>query len=213
MDAVYTRRVIFTAMRPFLEDADLLYAMTIWQEKFASKTTYAFTQFLSECCRTQTLKRNRPALLNAILKTLESPEQELLVDPLNAQTSQFDLLMTNQTQYVDANVVFVQFVENLLKNLGDDIGLKAKAYLMKHAGARLKLNTQQTFALKTWAHQNTAALDAAFDNKQKQIMINILYIAICEYIGPTKADQLLAAAVRETEPLAISHQVDLHDYL
>jgi hypothetical protein len=44
-------------------------------------------------------------------------------------------------------------------------------------------------------------------------MINILYIAICEYIGPIKADQLLATAVRQTEQLAITHQVDLHDYL
>jgi hypothetical protein len=213
MDAVYTRRVIFTAMRPFLEDADLLYAMTIWQEKYASKTTYAFTQFLSECCRTQALKRNRPALLNAILKTLESAEQNLLRDPLNAQTSQFDILMTNQTQYVDANVVFVQFVENLLKNLGGDLEVKTKAYLMKHVGAKLKLNTPQAFALKTWAYNNAATLDASFDNKQKQIMINILYIAICEYIGPIKADQLLATAVRQTEQLAITHQVDLHDYL
>jgi hypothetical protein len=136
-----------------------------------------------------------------------------LPDPFNDQTKQFTILAAQQMQYGEANFVFVAFVETLLKHLGDDLGLKVRAYLMKHAGVKLKLDTQQAFALKTWAHNNTAELNAAFDSKQKQSMINIMYIAICEYIGPVKADQLLALAVKETEALAQMHQVDLHNYL
>ncbi len=213
MDSVYTRRAVFTAMRPFLEDADLLAAMMIWNEKYANKSTYAFTQFLSECCRTTELKRNRPSILNAILGSLELPEQNLLPDPLNRDTGRFDTLTAQQGLYAASNIVFVQFLAALLGNLSDDLALKVKDYLMKHVGAKMKLNTQQTFALKTWAHNNSAELNAAFDSKQKQAIINIIYIAICEYIGPVQADQLLAKAVQETEPLAKKHQVDLHDYL
>ena len=213
MKEVYTRRVVFTAMRPFLDDADLLAAMTIWQDKYARQTTYAFTQFLSESCRSTEIRRNRPSILSAIFKTLESSDQSLLPDPLNVETNQFDALVESQVAYAEANHVFVQFIENMLSHLGEDLALKVTAYLMKHLNTKLKLDIKQTLALKAWMHKKTGSLNATFDNKQKRELINILYIAISEYIGPVKADQLLASALKETELLAKTQAVDLHDYL
>lgn len=210
---IYTRRVVFTAMRPYLDDVELQNAMTVWQEKYAQQTTHTFTQFLSETCRSITLKRNRPVILSAIMKAITLPENGLLADPLNAQTSELDILASYQSQHAEENLVFVQFVAALLKSLGDDVALSVSAYLMKHISTKLKLSQQQTVALKAWVHQSTPDLKAAFDNKQKREMINILYVALCQYVGPVKADQLLLLALKETESLAKAHAVDLHDYL
>ena len=208
-----TRRAVFTALRPFFADVDLVTAMMIWQEKYANRSTHAFTLFLSECCRTTELKRSRPLLLKAIFEALELPEQRLLPDPFNSQTNQFEIVATNPTGPAPDNAVFVAFINALVGHLGNELGVKVTTYLIKHIGDSLALNALQTLALKAWADKSTMILNAAFDNKQKQVIIHIMYIAICEYIGPVQADQLLAIALKEAEPLAKMHQVDLHDYL
>ena len=213
MDVVYTRRAVFTALRPFFPDMDLLTAMMIWQEKYANKPTHAFTLFLSECCRITEQKHSRLLLLKAIFGALEMPQQHLLPDPLNHETNQFDSLVGHPQLPEADNVVFVGLINALLSHLGNDLDLKVTSYLIAHIGANLALNTQQMFALKAWADKSILTLNAAFDNKQKQVIIHIMYIAICEYIGPVQADQLLALAVKAAEPLAKAHHVDLHDYL
>jgi hypothetical protein len=44
-------------------------------------------------------------------------------------------------------------------------------------------------------------------------IINFSYVAICESMGPVKADQLLANVIKASEEYAKQMEVELHEFL
>jgi hypothetical protein len=213
MNAHYQRRAIFTGMRPFLRDADLKTALEIWQDKYLDKPKTAYTQFIAESCGTKELKGKRSAILNSIFNALTLPEKELLPDPFNQQTNQIEIAFIQQENHIEANLVFVHFMQSLFGHLGAEHESKVRHYLVEHCEGKFNLNMQQMLALKMWLNNVNDSFEISFSADDKRELTNLGYIAMCQYIGPVKADQVLSMSIKQTEPYAREKRVNLHAFL
>jgi len=75
------------------------------------------------------------------------------------------------------------------------------------------LKAQETKALAAWVGDANEVFEVAFPTDDKRVLVNLAYIALCEYVGPVKADQLLSESIKQTEPLANQQRVNLHAFL
>lgn len=218
MDLKLRRRAIFTAMRPYFEDAELMAALQLWQENYSEKPKFAFTEFLSVCCKTKELRSQRTSILSAIFKAMDLPEAQLLPDPLDADAGQ--LLM--QTKVIEkaqkaqianqSTKIFVHFFELLLKQLGDSDELGVRVFVIKHS-EQLAMSMNQKNMLTDWLEKKIPTLSIEYELAILRRLVNLAYIALCEYKGPVKADQMLALTIKNAEPLANQLQVNMHDFL
>jgi hypothetical protein len=213
MNMIHHRRAIYTGMRPFLKDADLKIALEIWQQKYMDKPNSVYTQFLSESCSTKELRSKRSTILSAIFNALNLPEAELLPDPYNAQSNQFEIAFIAQENHTEANIVFVQFIQTLLGHLSREQESKVRDYLVEHCETKFNLNLQQMLALKMWLNHAKELFEVSFSTDDKRELINLAYIAMCQHIGPVKSDQVLSMSIKQMEPFAKQHQVNLHAFL
>jgi len=213
MNESQQRRAVFTGMRPFLKDDELIAALEVWQDKYVGKPKVEFTQFLSESCRSKEIRGKRSAILSSIFNSLTLPESQLLPDPLNLQTNQFEFSLEQQETRIETNVVFSTFLQTLLSQLDDADENHVRQYLLESCDSNFNINAQQMLALKTWLSGVSEAFEIAFHIDDKRKLINLAYVAMCQFVGPVKADQLLAASIKKTEPFASGHQVNLHIFL
>ncbi len=213
MNESQQRRAVFTGMRPFLKDDELIAALEVWQDKYVGKPKVEFTQFLSESCRSKEIRGKRSAILSSIFNSLTLPEDELLPDPLNLKTNRFEFSLEQQETRIETNVVFSAFFQTLLTQLEDGPESHMRQYLVESCDSNFNINAQQMLALKTWLSGVSDVFEVAFHIDDKRKLVNLAYVAMCQHIGPVKADQLLSASIKKTEPFAIEHQVNLHIFL
>ncbi len=213
MNESQQRRAVFTGMRPFLNDDDLITALEVWQGKYAGRPKAEYTQFLSESCRSKEIRGKRSAILSSIFNSLTLPEDELLPDPLNLQTNRFEFSLEQQETRIETNVVFSTFFQTLLTQLEGEVESHVRQYLVESCDSHFNINAQQMLALKTWLGGVSEAFEIAFHIDDKRKLVNLAYVAMCQYVGPVKADQLLSASIKKTEPFATEHQVNLHIFL
>jgi hypothetical protein len=218
MDLKLRRRAIYTAMRPYFEDAELLAALQLWQEGYSDKPKFAFTEFLSVCCKTKELRSQRTSILSAIFKALDLPEAQLLPDPLDAEAGNM-LIQAKETEAAQkapianqSTKIFVHFFELLLSQLGDSEALGVRVFVIKHS-EQLTMSMIQKNMLSDWLEKKIQTLSIEYELAILRRLVNFAYIALCEYKGPVKADQMLAMTIKNAEPLANQLQVNMHDFL
>jgi hypothetical protein len=214
MDLILRRRAIYTGMRPYFEDEALLDALMLWQEKYSERPKYAFTEFLSVCCKTKELRQQRSNILSSIFKALDLPESDLLDDPFgelnsgNVKTSQSSINL----EVNDVTRVFKKFFEVLMSKVREKEALAIKALLIKNM-AKLDLDSRRKVILQEWLESKRETLECGYSLNEIRIIVNFSYVAMCEYFGPVKSDQILAQAINTTEPSARELGVNLHDFL
>jgi len=214
MDLKLRRRAIYTGMRPYFEDQALLDALKLWQEKYSEMPKYAFTEFLSACCKTKELRQQRSSILSSIFKTMDLPEYELLPDPFDELNS--DIVITTQSptaQEIDHKTrVFMRFFEILMSKVSEKEAFTIRASLIKNS-AKLDLDSRRKIILQEWLDKKRDTLEYAYELAMIRTIINFSYVAMCEYFGPVKSDQMLAQAIKATENIASELDVNLHDFL
>ncbi|MEQ1597918.1 MAG: hypothetical protein ABL880_00980 [Methylotenera sp.] len=217
MELLLRRRAIFTGMRPYFDDHELLEAIHLWQAEYAQKPKFALSAFVARCCSSPQLKAQRASILGAIFSAFDFPENKLLPDPLEVLKLSKDSVDAHH-HVVDAKTkVFTELlVHILLKFNGLDQQLILN-YLIAHL-PKIKTDERRTMHLRVWLSRqidnlHANSLQANFSAEILQQLINISYVAMCEYAGPVRADQFLSQAMKETEPLAASLDFKLHDLL
>lgn len=79
--------------------------------------------------------------------------------------------------------------------------------------SELPTDRMRMMYLREWLAGNTQSLEGQFDLELLQKLVNYTYMAICQQLGPVKADQYLGQAIKEIEPLAAEVGFRLHDLL
>nr|WP_294838659.1 hypothetical protein [uncultured Methylotenera sp.] len=213
MDLVLKRRAVYTGLKPFLSSNEMAPALSLWETEFSSKPTYALASFVTRCCTTDELRRIRTQILSAIIAALESPESLLLSDP-GSQVGRLTMSHADSYQVVlDAkNSIFIALSSRLWAAV-DEITEKSIIDFILRNLAHLKLSSEHAGNLKDWFINRNAAFPCNFELATLQKLINLNYIALCEYYGPVKADRLLSQATHAVEPEAMQLQFNLHDLL
>lgn len=212
MNLPLRRRAIYTGLKPFLNATEMSQALSMWETEFSLKPTYALASFVTRCCTSDELRRIRTQILRALITALESPEALLLTDP-GSQVGKQTLVDDDSSIVLDAkNSVFVALSSALWTAVDETTEKSIIDFILRNL-THLELSSDQSRKLKDWFISRSTTFPCNFELTTLQKLINLNYIALCEYYGPVKADKLLSQATHAVEPEAIQRQFNLHDLL
>jgi hypothetical protein len=212
MNLPLRRRAIYTGLKPFLNATEMSQALSMWETEFSLKPTYALASFVTRCCTSDELRRIRTQILRALITALESPESLLLTDP-GSQVGKQTLVDDDSNIVLDAkNSVFVALSSALWTAVDETTEKSIIDFILRNL-THLELSSDQSRKLKDWFISRNTTFPCNFELTTLQKLINLNYIALCEYYGPVKADKLLSQATHAVEPEAIQRQFNLHDLL
>lgn len=212
MDLVQRRRAVYTGLRPFFNDLEISKVLELWERDFSQKPMFALNVFIARCCTTPELKEKRGELLRAVIYAMDLPLNQLLPDPQKMLKTEADIKAESDHKLDNLTNVFVVLLTAML----------AKYDLATQAGIRnfvienldkLKFEPRGAQRIREWLSGQSSNLAANYKIDVLQKLVNLTYVAMCEYVGPVKADQLLAQALKEAEPEAKKSKVNLRDFL
>ncbi|CAG0995065.1 hypothetical protein MTYP_02505 [Methylophilaceae bacterium] len=212
MDLVHRRRAVYTGLRPFLDDLRLMQALELWQQEFSHKPTFALNVFVAQCCTTPELKERRGEILRAVIHAMDLPVGKLLPDPQINTKSVADMQADAEYELDSVTTVFVLLLTQMLGKYDAVSQGGIRNYLLENLG-QIKADQFSIARLKDWLAGYSSNLAANFGIEQLQQLINLAYVSMCQYVGPVKADQLLAQSLREVERQAAALKVNLRDFL
>jgi hypothetical protein len=212
MDLVLKRRAVYTGLRPYLNDDELAVALKLWQVEYSAKPTFAFTAFLAVITNTDTLRKKRTRILSSLLKAMELTDVDLLADPFNESTKQYQFSATDVMIEDGTKTVFIHLFEKMQEKMSEKDAVGVRAYIIQHI-EKLNLNTRNNKHLADWIDRKSDTLNGLYNLNSLRHVINLAYVAMCQLIGPVKTDQLLAQTITEVEAFANTQQVNLHDFL
>lgn len=212
MDLILRRRAIYTGLRPYFDDESLLEAIHLWQIKYSDKPKFAFAEFLSECCQDKGLRSQRTNILSSIFKALDLPEHALLPDPFDIGLDHLASQTPTEKICDDTTILFVHFFDHLLKALSEKDALTVRIHILNHF-PDLRLDELRKAYFRDWLNHKLNKLPVSYDLAVMRQLINFAYVAMCELMGPVKADQLLAQTIKTSSELAMQMEISLHDFL
>jgi hypothetical protein len=214
MNLELRRRAIYTGLKPFLNATEMAQALSMWETDFSSKPPYALASFVTRCCTTDDLRRIRTQILRALITALEAPESLLLSDP-GSQVGKYTMADDEDSSAIvlDAkNSIFVALSKALWMAVDEATEKSTVDFILRNL-VHLQLKAEQSRKLRDWLINRNTTFPCNFELSTLQKLINLNYIALCEYYGPVKADKLLSAATHATGTEAIQRQFNIHDLL
>ena len=219
MDLKRRRRAIYTGMSPYFDDDALLAALQLWQDEYSDKPKFAFTEFLIACCTTDELKALRGEILRSIFNAMELPDSMLLEDPLRSVNTKVERFSKHGAAENDADeslnnntILFISFFESLLAKTHGEEAEAIRAFVAKQS-EKLKIAKTNKIALVNWLNHREKKLSLRYDLTTLRQLISFAYIALSEYKGPVKAEQMLTQTTQEVQKIASELQVNLADFL
>lgn len=183
---------IEAALTPYLSPAKLLEVLRLWEEKYALQPTFALQRFVNEFCQGGTLRAQRSQILQSLVLALSGVDGRPLDKP-----------MVTPRAPADANHAPLQccaaLLETLFARLPGDTHVRLRLYILDHLRL-MKLPTGTQRALQAWlSQQYRIPADIGMDEAALRHLVNLAYVALCELLGPVKADRLLHEAVESME--------------
>ncbi|MGY1490073.1 hypothetical protein ACW4YW_11710 [Methylobacillus pratensis] len=212
MDIVLRRRAIFTGLRPFLNDEELLPAVALWEREYAGQPVFALSGFIARCCTRPALKAQRGQMLRAVIGAMELPEGQLLPDPGAQSGSVATAQRTTSLSADDKTSMFVILLQAMLLLVDPALQGAVRNRLLQQLD-RQKFEGVRQQELHEWLAGHNPALPHSYSLDLLRSFINQAYVVMCEALGPVRADQLLAQAIRQAEIQGQHLSFKVHDLL
>lgn len=212
MDLVQRRRAVYTGLRPFFNDFELSHALITWERDFSQKPTFALNVFIARCCTTPELKEKRGEILRAVIYAMDLPLSQLLPDPQKQMRSEAELKADAQYELDNITASFVALLTAMLGKYDFSTQSGIRNFVVENLN-KAKLEERSAQRMREWLSGQSTYLAADYNIDVLQKLVNLAYVAMCEYAGPVKADQLLAQALKEAEPEAKKRKINLRAFL
>lgn len=184
------KMTIANALAPHLSEERLQEALIIWEYKYAQQPTFALQRFISEFCD-NTIAGQRSKILQALFLALNngaSGKEEPIVNTPKAST-----------QLQEATLVFEHLLSTILSSLSVEANQKVRL-LVQAKLKTLKVNSILLKDFNAFFSQGYAFPPSFYvDIKVMQQCINLVYVELCDVLGPVKADNALYKAVQSIE--------------
>ena len=200
------RRAIFTGLSSHFSGDELLSVLALWEAKYADKPPFALNEFLAEVARNTERKLERAKLYRELVGALTGPLSGLLADP-EPQLSRWRQRMGNANvvqgqEQQKARNTFEVLAKALLNSLDADLAGRLRRFAVGNLNGFDGLPEQRMQA-RNWLEQDVSLVGSQLEVKQLRQLLNLLYIGMCEYLGPVVADQRLSAAVKQADARAL----------
>ncbi len=200
MNPSQKRKAVEEALMPFIHGKTLANALILWDEKYAHKPTFALQHYLRELCSDLEIAHMRSRMLQALVSTFSSLQDDrqsrtpasYSPRPITPATS------AHKTTSSPILLMFMDLVEQLIAAPGGDASTRIRLYVLENL-EKIPLLTQERWAFQGWLNEMAPLTGTTPNINTMQQVINLAYVALCEYLGPIKADQILQNTVSEVQ--------------
>lgn len=203
------RQAVEEGLKPFLPDNYLQDVLEFWELHYSHEPAFVLQRFLNEICTTAALKAQRSQMLQSVLLALSARERENQPaskktkpgKPVLLHTSPLDMAprFNGNEQAQLLMQCFAALSQRLFRTAPAQIDRSLRLYLMDTI-PKLKMGSDAIHALRLWTGTDMEAPPTSLLTiEEMQQVINLIYSALCEYVGPVKADKLLSMAVKFQE--------------
>lgn len=194
------RIAVEQGLMPFLDGERLLLALQIWEEKYSNEPIFGLTRFVNELCDSTALQVQRGKVLQALIQTLLSSSSPAQAPQLEAAPP-VKVAQSGRVPQQDATWTCMLLVDTLMRGLSPEKSGGVRLYMLNNLRALRQPEAIQT-ALRAWLNQQQNAISVSIAESVLTRIVNLAYVALCEYEGPIKADRLLHDAVLTVEKMA-----------
>lgn len=188
MEFEQKKTAIEQGLTPFLNGEPLGYALRLWELKYAGDPVFALVRFVNELYESAGLTAPRTKVLQSLIRALYK-----LPDPIFKSQGQTTHPSIIEENHDDAIHVCFLLVDTLIDRLPHDESVGVRRYLLDHL-KQLKQPEPILNAIRAWLSQRQPIAVPIPETILTRI-VNLAYVALCEYEGPTKADRALHEAV------------------
>ncbi|HEX4940596.1 MAG TPA: hypothetical protein VFX11_18125 [Candidatus Kapabacteria bacterium] len=207
-ERIRQRRALYTVLRQWLDENNLLEALQVFEDQFQGQPTIAVNDYLNRIAPlyrdrvdAKTLRHNLMQLLVRKSAQLE-PDPLPLLQQLRARTESV-ALEKKGAQATAEQLALHTLVSNMMRKLAQ--------HQRKQVHAAIALQLKQHFvngsydALARYLLTDNPLHLALFDDRSLRQFFNLIYVAACEVLGPTSADRWFGSCIaqlRETDRVA-----------
>ncbi|AYC34153.1 hypothetical protein D3880_18075 [Pseudomonas cavernae] len=196
------RRAIYTGLVGHFSEDELWPLLSLLEAKYADKPPFALNEFLAEVASRSGRKLERAKLYRELVGALTSSPAQLLPDPaprLEAwRQSAGRTAVEVSGPDARARQTFDALSRILLELLEADLVPRLRRFA---AGNLSGMQLDAELRLRGWLEQGGSLDLTALTLEHLRVLLNLLYIGLCEYLGPVAADQLLSRAVQQATQL------------
>ncbi|HBS41993.1 MAG TPA: hypothetical protein DEA26_04885 [Oceanospirillales bacterium] len=199
------RRIIYTVLCSHLSDEDLWEVMWRWEVDYSARSRFELNRFLADCQHIPFIQKNRTPLYRQIIRLMMAPNPDLLEpDPLEAMQTwrrQAGVTAVRTTSSAAADKVscaqlMTEIILGMLKNVPPDASTRAVHYALGNSQRK-----QLSFGIIQMLENGQRMLQAPpveVSVREARILINLIYVGLCEMQGPVETDNLLSQSIRST---------------
>ena len=207
MSLATRRRAIYTGLAGHFAEDELLAVLALWESKYADKPPFALNEFLGEVAATTERKLERAKLYRELVGALTGPLSALLPDPeplLHSWRQRMGVAVPLRSgPDSQARHTFEALSRVLLNELEAELVPRLRRFAAGNLGG-LGVANEQRLLVRAWLEQGAELGPAGLGLEQLRQLLNLLYIGLCEYLGPVIADQRLSQAVQQVEALHLA---------
>lgn len=207
MSLTTRRRAIYTGLAGHFAEDELLAVLALWENKYADKPPFALNEFLGEVASTTERKLERARLYRELVGALTGPLSDLLPDP--------EPQLRRWRQSVGGGLSLLSCTdeqarhsfEALSRALFNELDMDLVPRLQRFAGgnlAAMQCSNPQRVRVRAWLEKGAELEQAGLTVEHLRQLLNLLYVGLCEYLGPVIADQHLSRAVQQVETLHLA---------
>jgi hypothetical protein len=192
------RRAVFTTLSTVLEGDELWQAMWAWQNRYANRSQYELNGFFNEIRHLRAIADNRATLYRQLIALLMGDNQPLKPDPLpqmEAYRERFGMVDlevgVSDASWVDG---FRIVLNQLYQQAPAETWRKVRAYA-EDQGQRKRLPQELLYAFSLWSEGRKVNNPVEAGLPELRDLLNLLYVGMCEQLGPVVADKMLSRAV------------------
>jgi hypothetical protein len=192
------RKAVEEALMPFINGKTLANALILWDEKYAHQPTFALQHFLRELCNDLEIAHMRSRMLQALVSTFSSMQDDRHHRTAEHPPIKHNTVHTAKTSSSPILLMFMALVEQLIDTPGGDASTRIRLYVLENL-TKISLPTHERWAFHGWLNQMAPLTGTTPNINTMQQVINLAYVALCEYLGPIKADQILQSTVSNVQ--------------
>lgn len=202
MSLTTRRRAIYTGLAGHFSEEEALPLLSLWEAKYADKPPFALNEFLAEVVQRTERKFERARLYRELVGALTGPTANLLPDPAPRLQAWRQGAGVAAEEVSGPDALARQTFEVLSRELFGLLDADMVPRLRRFAAGNLtgmQVETELRLRLRGWLEQGGSLGLTALNLEQLRMLLNLLYIGLCEFLGPVTADQVLTRAVQKAE--------------
>ncbi len=205
LSPVIKRRIIFTVLSGHIPENHLWDVMWRWEKDYSERSRFELNRFLADCQHVPFILKNRTPLYRQMIRLMMAPDPETLEpDPLEAMknyqrmngVSLQSRKPEEQTDKISCARLMTDIILGMMKNVPADAANRALHYALGNS-QRKELSFGIIQMLENGQRQ-LAVPSGDVSVREARILINLIYVGLCEMIGPVETDEVLSQSIRNT---------------